>query len=112
MEKIADLAAKLADGHPAVRGGWVTVPPRFVPKLGITAPAWEGEIREITREPSGRIVLTVYDPAHGYERLIDAPSAKSRKPPGAETRKRAAASIDGHERRAARAKGRRKPRKP
>lgn len=91
-ETIRDLEEQLQDGHPAVRGGWVTVPPRFSEKLGITVPGWEGEIRDIVRF-EGRVLLTVYEPRTGHLRATSTEHARSRKPPGKGTKKRARASL-------------------
>lgn len=91
-EIVKDLEEKLQDGHPAVRGGWVTVPPRYSEKLGITVPGWEGEIRDIARF-EGRVLLAVYEPRTGHLRATTTEHAKSRKPPGKGTKKRAQASL-------------------
>jgi hypothetical protein len=102
--KIADLSILLDDFYPAVRGGWVVVPSHYSPSLGIMTKPWEGEIRDIYREETGahvgRVVLVVYDPASGHDRLTLPERCVSRKPPAAESTKRASAAIDAAEKKA------------
>lgn len=100
-EPVPNLKVMLDDFYPAVRGGWVTVQAHWSKVLSIMTPPWEGEIRDIYREPSGRVVLVVYDPASGHDRLTLPERCVSRKPPGSESLKHAAVAIDAAEKKAA-----------
>lgn len=100
-ESVPDLQVLLDDFYPAVRGGWVVVQPHFSVSMSIMTPSWEGEIRDIYREDTGREVLVVYDPASGHDRLTLPERCVSRKLPSAESRKRAASAIDAAEKKAA-----------
>jgi len=88
-EPIPDLEVKLADGHMAVRGGWIKA----------TSPAKiDGEINDIQRETdgahAGRILLVVYDQKYVYKRLVLPENSTSRKPPAVGTMKLSRAKIN------------------
>lgn len=94
-EPIKDLEIKLADDYPATRGGWVRGETHS--SLGMKPTPVEGEIRDIVRELDGkfpgRVVLVIFEPKRGHERLVLPENCTSRKPPGEGTIKLARAKI-------------------
>lgn len=104
-EPIADLAIKLKDGHPAVRGGWVNGETGST-KMGLKPTPISGEIRDIVRELDGthpgRVLLTIFVPGKGHERLALPENCTSRKPPAEGTLKLSRAKIHAAEQKARR----------
>lgn len=80
---IADLEIELADGHPAVRSGWVWV--EQPSRLCRRALRFTGPIHRIEREAGGRhkgrIVLWVLDSRRSQLRATCPEFCRSRKPP-------------------------------
>lgn len=70
-EQVKDETILLDDLYPAEPGVPV-VATVSSPRLGLTL-TFHGEIREVVREVDGphrgRVVLVIYDPARGYDRL-------------------------------------------
>jgi hypothetical protein len=93
-EKIADLEIKLADEHPAVRGGWIR---GTTSAIGLSPTPVEGEIRDILRETegkhAGRVLLVIFEPSRGHTRFVLPENCTSRKPPAQGTLKRSRAKI-------------------